>query len=243
MRVGIMQPYFFPYLGHFALIAQTDVWVVFDITQYTPKSFMTRNDVLKLNGGRQRVGVDLKNGSIHIKTHEARLMSRSKARQQLMGAISHYKRKAPYFQAVCDVVEATFEELERSAEPDSLVNLNTAGLGQVCAYLGLAFDCRVASQMDMKLPETMGAGDWAPTIAKQVGASTYLNPIGGRALFNPEQFRQMGVNLEFLDFKALTYATPGYAFEPNLSILDVMMWNSPQAIEAHLKAQNRVAGT
>jgi len=235
-----MQPYFFPYLGHFALIAHTDTWVVFDITQYTPKSYMTRNEVLKLNGGRQRFAAELCNGSIHIQTHQAKLMNPAKTRQQLLGALSHYKRKAPYFSAVCNVVEATFEALGASRAADSLVSLNTAALKQVCNYLGIGFNHQIASQMNMALPDDMGAGDWAPNIAKHLGASAYLNPIGGRNLFNPTQFHEMGVALEFLDYQAMTYATPGYGFEPNLSILDVMMWNSPQAIASHLKTQRRV---
>ncbi len=235
-----MQPYFFPYLGHFALIAHTDAWVVFDITQYTPKSFMTRNEVLKLNGGRQRIGADLRNGSIHIKTHEAQLMNPAKTQQQLMGALSHYKRKAPYFTSVCEVIKATFEELQGSQNAGALVNLNVAGLKQVCAYLGLKLNMQIASQMGMPLPDCMGAGDWAPTIAAHMGANAYLNPIGGKALFNPAKFSELGLKLEFLDYQAMTYPTPGYSFESNLSILDVMMWNTPEAIRMHLNAQTRL---
>lgn len=51
MRLGIMQPYFFPYPGHFALIAHVDQWLVFDITQYTPKTWMNRNRILHPRGG------------------------------------------------------------------------------------------------------------------------------------------------------------------------------------------------
>jgi WbqC-like protein family len=46
MRLGIMQPYFCPYLGHFALIAAVDQRIVFDVTQYTPKTWMNRNPIL-----------------------------------------------------------------------------------------------------------------------------------------------------------------------------------------------------
>ena len=46
MRLGIMQPYFYPYIGYFALIAQCDEWEVFDISQFTRRSWMTRNRIL-----------------------------------------------------------------------------------------------------------------------------------------------------------------------------------------------------
>ena len=54
MRLGIMQPYFFPYLGHFALIANVDAWIVFDVTQYTPRTWINRNRVL--HPSRARTG-------------------------------------------------------------------------------------------------------------------------------------------------------------------------------------------
>ena len=67
MRIGIMQPYFFPYLGHFALIANVDAWIVFDVTQYTPKTWINRNRVLHPTSGANWVSVALKNSSISIK--------------------------------------------------------------------------------------------------------------------------------------------------------------------------------
>ena len=69
MRLGIMQPYFFPYPGHFALIASVDRWIVFDVTQYTPKTWMNRNRVLHPASGAMYVTVPLANASKAIWVH------------------------------------------------------------------------------------------------------------------------------------------------------------------------------
>src|SRR5690606_41900370 len=58
-RLGIMQPYFFPYLGYFSLIAATDRWIVFDPVQYIRKGWMNRNRVLKQGGGVKYVGITM----------------------------------------------------------------------------------------------------------------------------------------------------------------------------------------
>jgi hypothetical protein len=229
-----MQPYFFPYLGHFGLIANTDEWVVFDITQYTPKTYMSRNEVLKGSGGRQQIFAELSNSSIHIKTHEARLRDPDKTRMLVLGSLTHYRKKAPFYENVKGLIERTFEQLNASDDPGSLVNLNVAGLQCVCEYLNLNFNYRRASQLDVQFDQPMGAGDWAPAIASQLGASHYLNPVGGRALFNPTRFESCGVKLEFLSYEALEYVTPGFQFEPNLSVLDVLMWNSADTVRKHL---------
>ena len=42
-----MQPYFFPYLGYFQLLAHVDVFVVHDDTQYVKQSWINRNRILE----------------------------------------------------------------------------------------------------------------------------------------------------------------------------------------------------
>lgn len=243
MKLGIMQPYFFPYLGHFALIAHTDRWIVFDITQYTPKTYMSRNEVLKQGGGRQRIFAQLNNSSIHIKTFQASLADPAKTHQQVLGSLSHYKKFARHYNKVIQVLDRTFKKLERSSNPLSLVELNIAGLESVCEYLNLPFNYSKASSLRLNIPQAMQAGQWAPLICQQLNATGYLNPIGGKALFNPEDFEQIVVTLEFLEMEPMQYPVKPYLFEPNLSILDVLMWNNPEEIVEHLVQKSKPSGS
>ncbi len=89
--------------------------------------------------------------------------------------------------------------------------------------------------MGLDLPEQAGAGGWAPRIAGAVGADEYVNPIGGRELFNPLDFSSRGVTLSFLETADFVYQTGTFTYEPGLSILDVMMWNEPSAIRAYFE--------
>ena len=63
MRFAVMQPRFFPCLGHFALIANVDSWVVFHVMQYTPNSWSSRNRVLHPAAGTNWINVPLKRSS------------------------------------------------------------------------------------------------------------------------------------------------------------------------------------
>ena len=235
MRVGIMQPYFFPYLGHFALIAAVDEWIVFDVTQYTPRTWMNRNRVLHSTESWQYVSVPLANSSIHITTREARVQDMKATRQSVLGKLSHY-RKAPFYGKVKSLVERAFD----ATEGDSLVALNVSCLKEVCAYLGVPFRYRICSELGLTFPMEMGAGDWAPFISEKLGASEYLNPIGGKDLFNPNAFEDKGIELLFAAFSLFEYETPGYTFEPHLSILDVMMWNPPEVIHEVLQSHTKL---
>ena len=233
MRLGIMQPYFFPYAGHFALIAHCDEWVVFDITQYTPKTWINRNQVLHPNGGPNWVSVPLANGSISIRSAEARVLDVARTRASVLGKLSHYRRKAPYCAAVEAIVHDAFD---LPAADDSLVHLNVRGLDAVCRYLGLPFKRRIASELALDLPSDLGAGDWALEICPRLGADAYLNPVGGSALFDPRRFSARGIELEFLRAAPYRYAAGPYPASPGLSILDVLMWNDPSEVRCALMA-------
>lgn len=226
MRMGIMQPYFFPYLGYFSLIASVDKWIVFDVTQYTPKTWMNRNRILHPKVGWQYVTVPLSNSSISIKTTEAKVLNFGDTKQSIIGKLSHYKRTAPYFCQVNKVVQQAFD----GSLDDSLVSLNVSALCAVCDYLKIPFSYQICSKLTLEFPPKLGAGEWAPYLCQALGASEYVNPAGGRDIFDMSVFQQRGITLYFAEFAEFKYMTPSYSYEPNLSVIDVMMWNSPQDI-------------
>jgi len=226
MKLGIMQPYFFPYLGHFALIAAVDEWIVFDITQYTRKSWINRNRVLHPEHGWQYISIPLRDSSIHIRISEAKVADARKQERYVLGKIWHYKGHAPYYEQVCEIVRSSFA----SVAHDNLVSLNVAGLRAVCEYLGLPFSHRLCSQLNIEFPDKLPPGQWAPWLSARLYADVYVNPVGGRELFDPADFAKESVSLRFLDFEPFGYDTPGYIFENSLSILDVLMWNAPEVI-------------
>lgn len=237
MRLAIMQPYFFPRVAHFALIARADRWVVFDVTQYTPKSWMNRNRVLHPRTGWMYVTVPLANSSQSIRTADARTLDVEGTRAVVKGKLSHYRRPAPFFANVMQIVDATFDRVH----DDTLVSLDVASLQAVCEYIGVSFRPSACSKLGLDLSGIEAPGGWAPRIAAALGADTYINPIGGRDLFNERAFREVGVDLRFLDMPGFVYDTGSFEFVPDLSILDVLMWNAPDDIRAALETAELVA--
>lgn len=227
-----MQPYFFPYLAHFALIAHSDEWVVFDTSQYTPKTWINRNRVLHPAGGPMYVTVPLDHASQSLTINQVKVLDPVAARRSVLGKLAHYRRYAPFYGAVTDLVEEAF------AEPggDSLAQLNVAALRIVCRYLGVGFRWRTWSESGGDIPAPGYPGGWAPAIASALGAGEYLNPSGGRHLFKTEDFERSNVALKLLDMPVLEYETGPFAFEPNLSVLDVLMWVAPEHARAALGA-------
>ena len=65
MNIGIMQPYFFPYIGYFQLIKAVDKFVVYDNIQFTKKGWINRNRYL-YNGGDKTFTIPLKKASDYL---------------------------------------------------------------------------------------------------------------------------------------------------------------------------------
>jgi len=236
-RIGIMQPYFFPHLPHFALIDQTDRWVVLDVTQYTPQTWMNRNRVLHPSEGWWYVTVPVRGVAETAPIREVILHNPDLSFRLTAGRLQHYRRRAPYYREVLGLVERAF--CERT--DDSLVALDATSLRVVCEYLSIEFDYSVCSELGLDLSGVEHAGQWSLRIAEQLAAAEYLNPVGGAALFRPAEFEAAGIRLRFLDVPPMTYEVPSpYAFVPSLSIIDVLMWNSPREVRGFIRDRARI---
>ncbi len=226
-----MQPYFFPYLGYFELIRRSDAWVVFDEVKYQPKSWMSRNRVLHPSEGWQYVGVPVDKHAGDGLIRNVRLIDAAAAHQRICGQLQHYRQaRAPYFRQVLALVDRSFEGLQA----DALCELNVRSLAAICDYLGLDFAPRVQSRLALRLPPIEHAGQWALEICSALGASSYVNPPGGRDIFRVSEWQARGIELGFTELLQFRYATGPYDFVEQLSVLDVLMWNAPATVRTCL---------
>lgn len=88
--------------------------------------------------------------------------------------------------------------------------------------------------MNLNLGEVKHAGQWALRIAEAVGAEEYVNPHGGTDIFDAQDFKDAGIKLTFLENRLAEYDQHRESFEPGLSIIDLMMFNSIEPIHKML---------
>ncbi|MCW6054504.1 WbqC family protein [Pseudomonas fragariae (ex Marin et al. 2024)] len=231
--LGIMQPYFFPYIGYFQLIAAVQRGLVFDIVKYKRKSWMNRNRVLGSKGDWQYINVPVcvSKGAL-IK--DATIIDLACAHRRIKNQLEHYRSQAPYFRETLHVVEQTF-----GTPATHLCELNTRALKVVCEYLGMSFNWESCAAMNLDLPPIEHAGQWALEISTVLGARQYINATGGREIFIPGEWQERGIELRFLEPASFSYSTGPLNFVENLSIIDVLMWNAPETVLAYLHNETR----
>lgn len=225
MKIAIMQPYFFPYLGYYSLIKHTDKFIVFDTVQFIRHGWIARNRILKPNGGWVYIIVPLEKHLQKSKINEVRICNNEDWQKKIFRQLEHYEKKACFYHSVIEVLHDSFK-----ANFDNMALLNTHLLKNTCNYLGLNFNYHVLSQMNLTLGEIKTCSDWPINISKILMAEEYYNPIGGIELLDKKEFVKAGIDLKFIKNSLHEYYQGSHTFESGLSIIDVMMFNSPEAI-------------
>jgi len=238
VKLGVMQPYFFPYLGYFDLINRVDKWIVFDTVKYSSKSWMNRNRILHPKEGWQYVSVPVAKHVGEGTLRDIRVINMAVAGKRIRGQLEHYRSGgAPFFPQVVALVEKTFD----CPDPCTLTELNVSALKGVCDYLGLRLDYQLLSSMMLKLPEISHPGQWALEIADLLGASEYINLPGGRKIFRSKEWGDRNIKLSFTELINYKYPCSRYMPVEHLSVLDVLMWNAPADIKTYLDMLKEVA--
>lgn len=231
MKLGIMQPYFFPYLGYFSLIKNTDKWVVFDTVQYIERGWMNRNRIIHPNKPEDMyINIPLQKHSRSILIKDV-LISADKAwREKILAQLySSYKKRAKNFNTIYKLVEDVM-----NYDTEKLVDLNVYSMKKVTEYLDIDFEYEVFSEMGLQIDPVHDAGEWALNISKALRADEYINPPGGIELFDRRKFEKERIKLSFLKVNLKPYNQKKSQFFEGLSIIDVMMFNDKRTINCML---------
>jgi len=222
MKLAIMQPYFFPYIGYFQLIQSVDKFIVYDNIQYTKKSWINRNRFLQ-NGKDVLFSIPLKKDSDYLDVRE-REVSPAFNKVKLLNQLKQAYRRAPCFESVFSVIEKIVMHDEVN-----LFNYIHFSIVELCAYLDI--DTEIVISSDISIDHALQGQDKVLALCKAVEANTYINAIGGQELYAREDFRACGIDLKFIQSKLFEYKQYKNDFIPWLSMIDVMMFNDTDMLQ------------
>lgn len=221
MKIGIMQPYFWPYLGYFQLMNAVDKYVIYDNIEYTKKGWFNRNRYL-CNGTDKYFTIPIAKDSDYLDVID-RKISKNFNRDKLMNQIKMAYIKAPYFKNVfpifCDCIECNY---------DNLFNYIYYSIKTITAYLKIKTEIIKSSATGVG--HELKGQDKVIAICNELKASEYVNAIGGESLYDKEEFKRNGIQLSFLKMDDIRYTQFNNDFISGLSILDVLMFNSVEEV-------------
>jgi WbqC-like protein family len=227
MKIAIIQPYLFPYIGYFQLMKAVDTFVVFDDVQFIRRGWINRNRLLNA-GNDYLFTLNVLKAPQETLINEMRWADSHLAdKKKLLEQIQHFYGKAPFFKETYAIL---LEILSNPAQSMSPFIVNSLSL--VANYLGIKTPIVLAS--DLTHDKTLKGQERIIDLAKFYRADHYINPIGGMELYQQSDFKTAGLELSFVRSKPTVYKQFSNEFLPFLSIIDVMMFNSKEQIDVLL---------
>lgn len=227
MKLSIMQPYFFPYIGYFRLLQTVDKFVFYDDVNFIKGGWINRNRLL-LGGKVGYFTVPLSEASPFVKINSIKIKSDIPWEARILAQISASYSKAPYYTSVRDLVEKVV-----FSHDGYISTLAKKSVLAVADYLSISKVVEISSELygNQNLRGTARVLD----ICRQEAASVYVNLPGGRNLYSQADFSREGMDLLFLDGPMREYSQAGTEFHSGLSIIDVLMFNSPEEVVGMLE--------
>jgi len=220
MKIAVMQPYLFPYIGYWQLINAVDAFVIYDDVNFIKRGYINRNNFLQ-NQKPQLFTLELFGASQNKKINEIGVGNNSK---KLLKTIRQNYSKAPSFQVVFPMLEEILNN-----EQKELSKFLGSSLVKISKYLNI--ETKFLYSSDIKNDKTFKAQDRLIEMSKTLNATSYINSIGGIELYDKQVFSQNDINLSFLKSSEIFYKQFNNEFIPNLSIVDVLMFNSKDNIK------------
>lgn len=223
MKLAIMQPYLFPYIGYYQLVAAVDTFVLYDDVNYIKGGWINRNRLV-ISGSVKYFTVPLMNASSFVKIKDIKVRESPRDIKKLLDSIRFSYSKSPYFNNIYPLIESIF-----ITETDSSISSMAArSIKLISDYIGLNTQFKESS-VSYENTE-LSAVERVLDICKKECASEYFNLPGGSALYDTSLFERNGVKLSFITPNLTPYTQNTDGFIPGLSILDILMFNDRERV-------------
>lgn len=229
MKIAVMQPYFFPYIGYYQLAAAVDKFVIFDDVAFIKKGWINRNFIL-VNGEPWLFTVPLSAASQNKLIKETLLDAQQFPawREKFLKTLEQSYKKAPHYNEVALLVQNVL-----NANNTTIAELAFESIRSVLRYLDVPIQFQSSSYYSN---QHLKGEERIIDICRKENARHYFNLSGGTALYNRSNFAQASIALHFIQpDPGLRYSQGKHtSFVPSLSMIDVLMFQSPEEVCALL---------
>ena len=226
MKIGIMQPYFLPYIGYWQLLNAVDKYVIYDDVNYIKGGWINRNRIL-INKEAKYFNIKLNSASPNKLINEVEVSLDKIYQKKLLKTIEENYKKAPFFNETYPIIKSIIEKEEKN-----LAKYLEYSIKKICFYLDIKTELLISSNLEKN--NSLKGKDKVIEICKKLGGLEYYNAVGGQELYSFEEFKSNGIELKFLKTEEINYQQFNNEFIPYLSILDVMMFNSKEKVKEFL---------
>jgi hypothetical protein len=220
MKGAIHQPYFFPWLGLFHKLYNTDKFIFFDHVQAPiGKHWLSRNKIAHWDGEMWLTIPTHKSGS-PIPINEVRICYQRDFIRQHLGTVRQIYNKCPFFDETYALIEMIYTH-----RYEKIADLNQDTVRTISRLLGYKGRFQSSSDIVKRNPylEELSGNDLVVELCKAAGIDDYISGVGCKSFIRPDEFEKEGVKFTFQDFIHPTYSQVNTRnFVSHLSCIDAL---------------------
>jgi len=193
IRVGIMQPYFLPYVGYFQLMQKCDVFVLYDDVQFTKKGWINRNYLGTTKNIPWPVSLPTFSSKTDALIRDKVIAPEFRPDSILSRIDNEYRSSFQIRKSESELLESILKNKEKN-----LFEFLKYSIIETAKMLNLDATRVVISSEIGDFTHLKGQSK-VLAILKELNAYSYLNPISGQHLYSSDHFEANGIQLEFLE--------------------------------------------
>lgn len=226
MKIAVMQPYLFPYLGYFQMIAAATVFVSYDTVDFIQRGWIHRNRIL-INGRPKYFTATLKKSPLGTPINEILLADYPAWSQRFMTTLTMAYKKTPYFEQMLEVVDAVIKDKQYS----KVSELSFESVRTISEYFALKTQYKQASSLLLK--PCSNREKRLEMIVDQLDGDQIILPPGSASLYTDwsPSFKKYTLALP-----QISYPQNTASFEPHLSLIDVLARVPKAVIKEHIES-------
>lgn len=214
----IMQPTYFPWVGYFDLIDQSDYFVFYDDVQFSKQSWQSRNRIKTANG-IININIPIKKAKLNTHLNKIEINNQNHWKKKQLKTLKQAYGKTPFFAEIYSFINTFFEKENVHL---SLFNINL--ITEISKRIGIVVDFICSSEL---LNSKEGEKDIRLiNICKELDCNHYLSTTGAASYINRDiqdgAFSSNKIKLEYHNYYPVEYSQKNGEFEPYLSIIDLL---------------------
>lgn len=213
-----MQPYFFPYIGYWQLMNAVDKYVIYDDVNFIKRGWINRNRIL-INGQPGFFNLPIMGASQNKLINEIRINQDVRLVEKKIRTVENAYKKAPFYKDVYPLIEKIL-----MCRKENIVEYLMESFWIICDYLGITTEMIISSEIDKN--NSLKGQNKILEICRLMNADEYYNAIGGKTFYSFADFKDKNIRLKFIKTDDVSYEQFGNEFQRDLSIIDVLMFNS-----------------
>jgi WbqC-like protein family len=224
VKVAVMQPYFFPYIGYFQLIHAVDIFVIYDDVNYINRGWINRN-VLKFGREEKLFSVPVEKISQNKKIRDLNLKDDAIWWSKFSKNLELNFASAPFRSETMELYHRIKDFPDRN-----LATFVGNSIIQICSHLAL--DTKIIYASELNIPQEYVGEQRIIRICQQLEATTYINAVNGKQLYTKETFSTAGIDLFFINLQKSFFQD---GFDPFFSTLQALFYYGKIQYSSRLK--------